>query len=195
MYNSQNQYPWPYFPNMQMFNMFPYPFWTFPQMQNMNPYSFWGNTSMYNQGFQRPLPQLKDYGPNPFVINIENATDQNNNFRTALWTGTDLQVTLMNIDIGDDIGLEVHETGDQFIRIEEGQGLVKMGDSKDKLDFQKMVYEDYAIMIPAGKWHNIINTGNKPLKLYAVYAPPQHPHDTVHQTKSDAELAEQNSRY
>lgn len=195
MYNSQNQYPWPYFPNMQMFNMFPYPFWTFPQMQNMNPYSFWGNASMCNQGFQRPLPQLKDYGPNPFVINIENATDQNNNFRTALWTGTDLQVTLMSIDIGDDIGLEVHETGDQFIRIEEGQGLVKMGDSKDKLDFQKMVYEDYAIMIPAGKWHNIINIGNKPLKLYAVYAPPQHPHDTVHQTKSDAELAEQNSRY
>lgn len=195
MYNSQNQYPWPYFPNMQMFNMFPYPFWTFPQIQNMNPYSFWGNTSMYNQGFQRPLPQLKDYGPNPFVINIENATDQNNNFRTALWTGTDLQVTLMSIDIGDDIGLEVHETGDQFIRIEEGQGLVKMGDNKDKLDFQKMVYEDYAIMIPAGKWHNIINIGNKPLKLYAVYAPPQHPHDTVHQTKSDAELAEQNSRY
>ncbi|MCU9812005.1 cupin domain-containing protein [Paraclostridium dentum] len=195
MYNNQNQYPWPYFPNMQMFNMFPYPFWAFPQMQNMNPYSFWGNSSMYNQGFQRPLPQLKDYGPNPFVINIEDATDQNNNFRTALWTGTDLQVTLMNIDIGDDIGLEVHETGDQFIRIEEGQGLVKMGDSKDKLDFQKMVYEDYAIMIPAGKWHNIINTGNKPLKLYAIYAPPQHPHDTVHQTKSDAELAEQNSRY
>lgn len=195
MYNNQNQYPWPYFPNMQMFNMFPYPFWAFPQMQNMNPYSFWGNSSMYNQGFQRPLPQLKDYGPNPFVINIEDATDQNNNFRTALWTGTDLQVTLMNIYIGDDIGLEVHETGDQFIRIEEGQGLVKMGDSKDKLDFQKMVYEDYAIMIPAGKWHNIINTGNKPLKLYAIYAPPQHPHDTVHQTKSDAELAEQNSRY
>lgn len=195
MYNSQNQYPWPYFPNMQMFNMFPYPFWTFPQMQNMNHYSFWGNPPMHNQGFQRPLPQLKDYGPNPFVINIENATDQNNNFRTALWTGTDLQVTLMSIDIGDDIGLEVHETGDQFIRIEEGQGLVKMGDSKDKLDFQKMVYEDYAIMIPAGKWHNIINIGNKPLKLYAVYAPPQHPHDTVHQTKSDAELAEQNSRY
>ncbi|MDU3336849.1 cupin domain-containing protein [Paraclostridium bifermentans] len=195
MYNSQNQYPWPYFPNMQMFNMFPYPFWTFPQVPNMNPSSFWGNASMYNQGFQRPLPQLKDYGPNPFVINIENATDQNNNFRTALWTGTDLQVTLMSIDIGDDIGLEVHETGDQFIRIEEGQGLVKMGDSKDKLDFQKMVYEDYAIMIPAGKWHNIINTGNKPLKLYAVYAPPQHPHDTVHQTKADAELAEQSSRY
>ena len=195
MYNGQNQYPWPYWPNMQMFNMCPYPFWGYPQMQNMNPYSFWGNSPVYNQGFQRPLPQLKDYGPNPFVINIDEATDENNTFRTALWTGTDLQVTLMNIDIGDDIGLEVHETGDQFIRIEEGQGLVKMGDSKDKLDFQKMIYEDYAIMIPAGKWHNIINTGNKPLKLYAIYAPPEHASGTVHQTKADAELAEQNSRY
>ena len=101
---------------------------------------------------------MKDYGPNPFVINIEEGTEQNNTFRTALWTGTDLQVTLMSIDIGDDIGLEVHETGDQFIRIEEGQGLVKMGDSKDKLDFQKMIYEDYAIMIPAGTQEiNLLN--------------------------------------
>ncbi|WP_330615515.1 cupin domain-containing protein [Romboutsia sp. 1001713B170131_170501_G6] len=106
-----------------------------------------------------------------------------------------MQVTLMSIDIGDDIGLEVHPTGDQFIRIEEGQGLVKMGDSKDNLDFQRKVYDDYAIMIPAGKWHNVINTGNKPLKLYAIYAPPEHPHGAVHETKANAEAAEHNERY
>ena len=190
MYNMTRQYPFMF--NPQMYNMLPYMFWYAPQM--MYPPMF-PNMPIYNQKSNRPIPTLKDYGPNPFVINIEEATEQNNTFRTALWTGTDLQVTLMSIDIGDDIGLEVHETGDQFIRIEEGQGLVKMGDSKDKLDFQKMIYEDYAIMIPAGKWHNVINTGNKPLKLYAIYAPPEHESGTVHQTKSDAELAEQNSRY
>lgn len=193
MYNVQN--PWSYWSNMQISNMYPYPFWIHPQIQNMNQYSFLGNPSIYNQEFKRPLPQLKDYGPNPFVINIEEATDENSTFRTALWTGADLQVTLMSIDVGDDIGLEVHETGDQFIRIEEGQGLVKMGDSKDKLDFQKMISDEYAIMIPAGIWHNVINTGNKPLKLYAIYAPPEHPRDTVHQTKADAELTEHNYRY
>ena len=98
----------------------------------------------------------------------------------------------MSIKPGEDIGLEVHPTVDQFIRIEEGQGLVKMGDSKDKLDFQEKVYDDYAIMIPAGKWHNVINTGDTPLKLYAIYAPPEHPRGTVHETKEDAEAAEGN---
>lgn len=137
------------------------------------------------------LMELKDYGPEPFVVNIEEATNQNNTYRTALWTGNYLQVTLMSIKVGEDIGLEVHPIGDQFIRIEEGQGLVQMGDRKDKLDFQKKVYDDFAIMIPAGKWHNIINTGDKPLKLYAIYAPPEHPRGTVHETKAIAEAAEE----
>jgi len=130
---------------------------------------------MNNSNFCKQFIKLKDYGPEPFIVNIDCATKQNNNFRTALWTGENLQVTLMCINPGQDIGLEVHPTGDQFIRIEEGQGIVKMGDTKHKLDFQEKIYDDFAIMIPAGKWHNIINTGNKPLKLYAVYAPPEHP--------------------
>ena len=92
--------------------------------------------------------------------------------------------------MGDDIGLEVHETGDQFIRIEQGQGIVVMGDSKNNLNFQQRIYDGFAIMIPVGKWHNIINTGNQPLKLYAIYAPPQHPSGTVHQTKADAQASE-----
>lgn len=136
--------------------------------------------------------ELKDYGPEPFVVNIEEATKQNNTFRTALWTGSHLQLTLMSIKVGEDIGLEIHPTLDQFIRIEEGQGLVKMGDRKDRLDFQKKVCDGFAIIIPAGKWHNLINTGNKPLKLYSIYAPPQHPRGTVHETKAIAEAAEAN---
>jgi mannose-6-phosphate isomerase-like protein (cupin superfamily) len=134
-----------------------------------------------------PPIKLKDYGPRSFVVNIEEATKKNNNFRIALWTGKYLQLTLMSIDVGEDIGLESHPNLDQFIRIEEGRGVVKMGDRKDRLDFQANVRDDYAFMIPAGKWHNLINTGNKPIKLYSIYAPPQHPHSTVHKTKEDAE--------
>ena len=90
----------------------------------------------------------------------------------------------------EDVGLEVHPDTDQFVRIEEGQGLIKMGDSKDNLDFQAVVYDDFAVFIPAGKWHNLINIGYQPLKLYSIYAPPEHPHGTVHKTKKDAEAAE-----
>jgi mannose-6-phosphate isomerase-like protein (cupin superfamily) len=137
-----------------------------------------------------PSIKLTDYGPQPFVVNIDQATKQNNTFRTALWTGNHLQLTLMSINVGEEIGLEIHPDLDQFIRIEEGQGLVKMGDRKDRLDFHEKVYDDFAFIIPAGKWHNLINTGKKPLKLYSIYAPPQHPKNTVHQTKEEAEAAE-----
>ncbi|MFB4165751.1 cupin domain-containing protein [Alteribacillus sp. JSM 102045] len=136
--------------------------------------------------------ELKDYGTEPFVVNIEEATKQNNTFRTALWTGNHLQVTLMSIDVGEDIGLEIHPNVDQFLRIEEGQGTVQMGDREDQLDFEEDVYDDYAIMVPAGKWHNITNTGDKPIKLYSIYAPPEHPFGTVHETKADAMAAEEN---
>ena len=135
---------------------------------------------------------LTDHGPEPFTINIDQATKQNNTFRTVLWTGDHLQLTLMSINPGEDIGLEIHPNIDQFLRIEQGQGLVKMGQSKDNLNYQKRVCAGYAFIIPAGTWHNLINTGNIPLKLYSIYAPPQHPKGTVHQTKADAMAAEQN---
>ncbi len=93
----------------------------------------------------------------------------------------------MSINPGDDIGLEIHPDHDQFIRIEQGRGIVMMGDREDQLDFRAAVYDDYAIFIPAGKWHNLINTGRRPLKLYSIYAPPEHPRGTVHETKEDAE--------
>lgn len=133
-----------------------------------------------------------DYGPDPFAINIEEATKKNDFFRTALWTGEYLQLTLMSINVGDDIGLEVHQDHDQFIRIEHGQGLVEMGDRKDQLDYQQNVSDNFAIFIPAGKWHNVTNTGQTPLKLYSIYAPPEHPLGTVHETKAVAMAAEEN---
>lgn len=134
--------------------------------------------------------RLKDDGPEPLVVNIEEITTLNNTFRTALWTGEFLQLTLMSINPGDDIGLEIHPDLDQFIRIEEGQGIVKMGNRQDNLNLRENVFADYAFIIPAGKWHNLINTGRTPLKLYSIYAPPQHPRGTVHKTKAEAEAAE-----
>ncbi|MGF7059875.1 mannose-6-phosphate isomerase-like protein (cupin superfamily) [Brassicibacter mesophilus] len=187
MYSVYKPHPCPYYANTPMYNSY-----NMYNFYKTYPYLYWVNTPMYNSEFWKKFIKLKDYGPEPFVVNINEATKQNNTFRTALWTGDNLQVTLMSINVGEDIGLEVHPTVDQFIRIEEGQGLVKMGDKKDKLDFQEKVYDDYAIMIPAGKWHNVINTGNKPLKLYAIYAPPEHPRGTVHETKADAEADERN---
>ncbi|HQE66534.1 MAG TPA: cupin domain-containing protein [Bacillota bacterium] len=142
------------------------------------------------EAFEDDSTEIQDYGPEPFVVNINEASKENSNFRTAIWTGRHLQVTLMSINVGEDIGLEIHPEIDQFIRIEEGQGIVKMGERKDRLDFQRKVYDDFAFIIPAGTWHNLINTGNKPIKLYSIYAPPQHPRGTVHKTKADAEAAE-----
>ena len=137
------------------------------------------------------VPYLKDYGAEPFVVNINQAAKQNNTFRTALWSGKYLQVTLMSLNVGEDIGLEMHPDVDQFLRIEQGQGIVQMGKSRDNLNFERNVYDDSAIMLPAGTWHNIINTGNIPLKLYSIYAPPNHPFGTVHVTKADAEASEE----
>jgi len=131
-----------------------------------------------------------DYGPEPYVVNIEKATIENNNFRTAVWTGNHMQLTLMSIGVGEDIGLELHPNTDQFIRIEEGQGLIRMGDNQEMWNFEEPVFEDYAFIIPAGKWHDLINVGNRPLKLYSIYAPPQHSRGTVHKTKADAIAAE-----
>jgi len=128
-----------------------------------------------------------DRGKKPVVENIEGMTVDNDNFRTTIWTGEKLQVTVMSIEPGDDIGLEVHEGIDQFLRIEEGTGLCQMGPSEDNLDFEAEVTDDDAIFVPADIWHNVTNTGDVPLKLYTIYAGPDHLPGTVHKTHEDAE--------
>jgi mannose-6-phosphate isomerase-like protein (cupin superfamily) len=135
-------------------------------------------------------PEIQDYGPAPLIVDIERFTKINQNYRTALWTGEHLQVTLMSIPVGGDIGLEIHPNLDQFIRIESGSALVVMGSTRCALNYQQRVNNNYAVIIPADTWHNVINTGNTPLKLYSIYAPPQHPFGTVHETKKVAEAAE-----
>ena len=135
-------------------------------------------------------PEIRDYGGKPLIVNIDRFTKLNQNYRTALWTGDHLQVTLMSIPVRGDIGLENHPDTDQFIRIESGHALVMMGNDKDNLNYRERVDGDYAVIVPAGTWHNIVNVGNTPLKLYSIYAPPHHPFGTVHKTKEDAEADE-----
>jgi len=157
-----------------------------------NDYYYNGNNQRNNANMRQLYPSvaITDYGPNPFVVDISKATVHNNTFRTALWTGNHLQLTLMSIPVGGDIGLEMHPNVDQFLRMEDGQGVVQMGDSKDHLYLRQPVFNDFAIFIPAGAWHNLTNTGNKPIKLYSIYAPPNHPWGTIHQTKEIAEAVE-----
>lgn len=145
------------------------------------------NNDYFNYECYPDCVQLRDHGPHPYVVNIEEAANQNYNYRLALWTGEYLQLTLMTINARDDIGLEMHPDVDQFLRIEEGQGLALMGPTRDRLSFQHRVSPGYVILIPAGTWHNLINTGCTPIKLYSIYAPPNHPHGTVQRTKEDAE--------
>jgi len=131
-----------------------------------------------------------DKNATPNVFNIEEATLQNENYRTVAWTGRYLQVTLMTIPVGESIGLETHPNTDQFLRIDGGTGEAVMGPAKDQLDFRHDVSDGWSIQVPAGTWHNVINTGDKPLRLYTIYAPVHHAADTVQPTKADAERDE-----
>ena len=121
-------------------------------------------------------PEIRDFGPKPLIFNIDHATH--------------MQLTLMCIPIRGEIGVEMHADTDQFIRIESGFAKVFMGRCKNNLCEETIVDGNYAIIIPAGTWHNIVNIGNRPLKLYSLYAPPNHPFNTVHKTKECADHAE-----
>jgi mannose-6-phosphate isomerase-like protein (cupin superfamily) len=157
--------------------------------QSVQPHHYMPYQEVSRQGFM-PYRPSQDQGPQPYTLNINEAAKANNTYRTAIWTGEHLQVTLMSLNVGEDIGLEIHPHIDQFLRIEQGEGVVQMGKTQNQLNFVRRVNEDSAIMIPAGTWHNVTNTGKVPLKLYSIYAPPQHPRGTVHVTKADAMAAE-----
>jgi mannose-6-phosphate isomerase-like protein (cupin superfamily) len=115
-----------------------------------------------------------------FINDIEEMTEKNSNFRRVLYTGKQLQLVLMSIEPGQDIGEEVHPDRDQFFRIEKGKGEAWIDGQRTKIE------GDFAIVVPAGARHNIKNTGDKPMKLYSLYGPPEHADGTVHVTKADA---------
>ncbi len=121
---------------------------------------------------------------NGFVDNIEDLTLENDNFRKVLYTGKHTQLVVMALLPGEDIGMEIHDHVDQFFRIDKGEGTVIINDEETKIS------DGFAIVIPAGAGHNVINTGETPLKLYTLYSPPNHPDGTVHKTKEEADAYE-----
>jgi mannose-6-phosphate isomerase-like protein (cupin superfamily) len=125
-----------------------------------------------------------------WTADIEKATLDNDTFRTVLFTGEHTQLTVMRLGPGEDIGREAHHDRDQFLRIEQGRARLELGAAEDRVDETHEVEDDWAIIIPAGVWHNVVNTGEGELKLYSLYSPPEHPDGTVHRTKAEAEEAE-----
>lgn len=134
---------------------------------------------------------IKDIGPQPQSFDLEKATLENDNYRTVAWSGTYLQVTLMSIPPGDDIGLEAHPQTDQFLRLDGGRGRVQMGPTENQLDFDQEVGDGWAVLVPAGTWHNVTNIGDEAMRLYAVYAPVHHAAGALHSTADDAERDEE----
>jgi mannose-6-phosphate isomerase-like protein (cupin superfamily) len=130
---------------------------------------------------------IEDIGPRPQAFNLEAETLKNPNYRTVAWSGKYLQVTLMSIPVGGDIGLEKHPQTDQFIRLDGGRGRAQMGPSKDKLTFDKEVTDGWCVIVPAGTWHNVTNIGDKPMQVYTIYAPQHHKPGKVQRTKAIAD--------
>jgi mannose-6-phosphate isomerase-like protein (cupin superfamily) len=116
-----------------------------------------------------------------YCDNIEKQTVENEDFRRVLYTGHNLQLVLMTLQPGDEIGEEVHEDRDQFFRIEEGSGVVDIDGTANEVE------DDFAVIVPAGARHNVRNTGNVPLRLYTIYAPPEHLDRIVQSTKAEAD--------
>lgn len=120
-----------------------------------------------------------------FVHNIEKLTEENTDFRRVLYTGKNMQLVLMSIQPGDDIGEEVHDDRDQFFRVEQGSGAVWIDGNRSEVN------PDDAFIVPAGARHNVKNMGDDPLRLYTIYGPPEHREGTVHVTKADAQASEE----
>ena len=120
----------------------------------------------------------------PYVANIEQETLSNEYFRKEIFTGEYLQITVMSLLPGEEIGAETHPHTDQFLRIEQGSGTAIIGGQ------EYAITDDFAVTIPAGQLHNIVNTGEIPMKLYSIYTPPEHPMGTIHKDKTEAEAAE-----
>ena len=124
-----------------------------------------------------------------YVDDIERATLANDDFRRVLYTGGHLQLVLMALPPGCDIGEEVHEDRDQFFRIEEGEGEIRIDGVANRVE------DDFAVIVPAGARHNVINTGDTPLRLYTLYGPPEHRDGVVHKTKAQAERDHDNDHW
>ncbi|MDT3678516.1 MAG: cupin domain-containing protein [Burkholderiaceae bacterium] len=120
---------------------------------------------------------------NGFVGDIEDLTEDNTDFRRVLYTGKHMQLVLMSLAPGEEIGEEVHDDSDQFFRVEEGSGEIIIDGKVNPVE------DDIAVIVPAGARHNVRNTGDEPLRLYTIYSPPEHIDATVHATKAEADAS------
>lgn len=120
-----------------------------------------------------------------FVGDIEKLTEENTDFRRVLYTGQNLQLVLMSLEPGEEIGAEVHEDRDQFFRVEKGVGEIRIDDNVTRVE------ADDAFIVPAGARHNLVNKGDEPLRVYTIYGPPEHRDAIVHKKKADAEANEE----
>lgn len=135
-------------------------------------------------------PESRTLRTEPMIASLDCLARRNSCFRREIWTGNYFQVTLMCIPAGGEIGLECHEDTDQLLCIAEGCAVITMGKHRACMMEQKRVGSGCAVIIPAGTWHNLCNVGRTPLRLYSLYAPPQHPAGTAQRTKEDAEQQE-----
>lgn len=133
---------------------------------------------------------MTDNDKKVYVVQIEEETKNNTNFRTTLWTGEHTQLTVMSIPAGGEIGLEVHGDVDQFLRVEAGAAELVTGESKESVEKTAELQPDTAVLIPAGTWHNVKNIGDSDLKVYSLYSPAEHAPGTIHKTKEEADAAE-----
>jgi mannose-6-phosphate isomerase-like protein (cupin superfamily) len=122
-----------------------------------------------------------------WVDDVNRITLDNENFRTVVFTGEHTQLTLMRLAPGEEIGWESHHNRDQFLRLEQGEARVEFGSSEDGVDETHEVKDDWAFIVPAGVWHNVVNIGSEEVKLYSLYSPPEHPDGTIHATKAEAD--------
>lgn len=125
-----------------------------------------------------------------WVGDIERTTLENGSFRTVMFTGEHTQLTVMRLREGEDIGREAHAGTDRFLRVEQGQARVEFSTAEDRVGATYNVEEDWAVVIPAGVWHNVINTGTGDLRLYSLSSPPEHTPGAIHRTKDEAEARE-----
>ena len=129
-----------------------------------------------------------------WIDDIEKLTLENTNFRTVAYTGEHTQLTLMRLGPGEEIGWERHGNIDQFLRLEQGKARVEFGRTEDAVDETHEVADDWAFIVPAGVWHDVINTGQEPMQVYAIYAPVHHAPAITQATSEDAEADESAGR-
>jgi mannose-6-phosphate isomerase-like protein (cupin superfamily) len=131
----------------------------------------------------------EEQGVKGYVDDIDRATVENDDFRRVLYTGKNLQLVLMTLQPGEEIGEAVHDDRDQFFRIEEGKGTVYIDGAANEVE------DDYAVIVPAGARHNVVNRGSLPLRLYTLYGPPEHRDGTVHTDKAQADADHDNDHW